>query len=175
VTDDQTTMCPGCGLRLPESGVPLDVELNASSECWRRYLDATGFELSHVAALGGFHQLLVDTYGAQHPGPPSKPIRLVYSLVGLHLALEQGFNGLEVRQVHQRMGKPRADWPVFARPAHLGLLTVDALARAGADAESVEGHARALREWAADVWRAWSSEHEAVRAFAGTLRTPRRR
>lgn len=98
------TICPGCALALPSTGAAVERERNASAECWQRYQDVAGFELTHVVALGRFHQLMVDTYGAQHAGPRS--IRLAYSLVGLPLALERGFTGDLVRRIHQGMGKP---------------------------------------------------------------------
>jgi hypothetical protein len=58
-----------------------------------------GFELTHVVPLGALHQLTVDAYGAQHPAStPRSPgvptIRVAYSVVGLYLALEHGWNGL---------------------------------------------------------------------------------
>ena len=50
------TICPGCGLTLPSTGAAVERETNASAECWQRYQDVAGFELTHVAALGRFHQ-----------------------------------------------------------------------------------------------------------------------
>jgi Family of unknown function (DUF5946) len=74
------------------------------------YGDVCGFELEHVARLGGLHQLMVDAYGAQHAGADGRAIRVAYSLVGPHLALERGRSGVEVREAHRRMG-PRISAP----------------------------------------------------------------
>jgi hypothetical protein len=66
-----------------------------------------------------------------------------YSLVGLYAALERGWSGVQVRDLHQRMGKPDRSWPVFVAPSHSGALTI------------------------ADVaWRAWSAQHSAVADFS---------
>jgi len=163
---DAWSVCPGCRLRLPASGLSPDARRNASEECWQIAGEITGFELEHLSQLGRFHQLSVDTYCAQHADAAGSRIRVAYSLVGLFLALERGRTGLEVRQLHQRMGKPQADWPRFPRPADLGALTVLDVAVAGARARSVEGHARAVARWARSVWAVWSGKHELVAALA---------
>jgi hypothetical protein len=128
--------------------------------------EVTGFELEHTAQLGRFHQLLVDAYGAQHADAVGTGIRVAYSLVGLFLTLERGMNGLQVRRIHQSMGKPQPSWPQFPRPADVGQVTLLDVALAGARAASVEGHARALDKWARSVWEAWSAQHAAVAALS---------
>ncbi len=163
------SVCPGCGLRLPASGQPPDRRQNASSECWAVYGDVLGFELSHLVPLGRYHQLMVDTYGAQHGGANARSIRIAYSLVGLFLALERGWDGLEVRRAHQRMGKPDPSWPSFDRPREVGTVTVLDAAEAGVRADSVVGHADAVGRWARSAWQAWSAQHRAAGALAERL------
>ena len=159
---DAWSVCPGCRVRLPATGQPTDPKRNASIECWQVAGEVTGFELEHLAQLGRLHQLTVDAYGAQHADSVGSGIRLAYSLVGLFLALERGLSGLEVRGVHQRMGKPQPSWPRFSRPLDPGRLTALDVAQAGARVGSVEGHARAVEQWARSVWEAWSTQREAV-------------
>jgi hypothetical protein len=161
--------CPGCRVELPSSGLPAEARHNASAECWMLYGEVTGFELEHVAALGRFHQLMVDAYGAQHAGEDGRAIRVPYSLVGLHLALERGRSGIEVREAHRRMGRPTASWPDFRRPADRGAVTVLQVAEAGVRVGSVAGHADLVRRWAEGVWQAWSAEHEATAALCARL------
>jgi hypothetical protein len=43
------------------------------------------------------------------------------------------------------------------------------VAAAGAMVDSPAGHARAVRAWAAAVWRAWAAEHAAVAALTERL------
>jgi hypothetical protein len=161
-----TTACPGCGVRLPESSWELDRSINASPECWQVYGELAGFELSDPSLSGRFHQLTVDAYGAQHAGGDTGAIRVAYGLVGLHLALDRGMRGVDVRAIHQRMGRPDAKWPSFPRPPDVGSLTVIDLVEAGARAGSVVGHADLVRRWAREVWDAWGAQHDDVAALA---------
>lgn len=163
------SVCPGCALRMPASGQQADRRLNASPECWAVYGEVLGFELSHLVPLGRYHQLMVDTYGAQHAGLDARSIRVAYSLVGLFLALERGRDGLEVRRAHQRMGKPDDSWPSFDHPPNVGAITVLDVAKAGARADSVAGHADAVGRWARSVWQAWLTQHRAAAALAERL------
>ncbi len=167
------TTCPGCGLELPAGGLPAGPRRNASPECWRLYGEVQGFELGHVELVRDYHQMAVDAYAAQHAsredGGDVPPIGVAYALVGLHLALDRGVPGVQVRAVHQRMGKPDASWPRLPAPASTGALTVLDVATAGAMVDSVSGHAEAVRAWAASVWRAWAPRHAAVAALTDRL------
>ena len=168
-----STTCPGCGVALPGSGLPWDPRRNASPECWQLYGEVQGFELAHAELVRDYHQLTVDAYAAQHAPRERRgdlpPIGVAYALVGLHLALDRGMPGVEVRAAHQRMGRPDASWPPLAAPGKAGALTVFDVAAAGVMAGSPAGHARAVRAWAAAVWRAWAAQHAAVAALAGRL------
>jgi hypothetical protein len=167
------TTCPGCGLQLPASGLPLDPRRNASPECWQLYGEVQGFELNHLELVRDFHQLTVDAYAAQHApregGGDVPPISVAYALVGLHLALDRGVSGIEVRAAHQRMGKPHSSWPRLPTPERTGAMTVFDVAAAGAMVGSVAGHAKAVRAWAAAVWQAWAAQHATVTALADRL------
>jgi hypothetical protein len=166
-------VCPGCGLRSDEAGIPLDRPLNASAACWGLHAELEGYELANLARLGRYHQLTVDAYGAQHAGPPTGQRYVAYSLVGLQLALEDGLTGLDVRAFHSRMGRPDGSWPVFGRPGRPARITVADVVEAGARAGSPDGHARLVERWAADVWASWADRHEDVRSLARRLRSRR--
>jgi Family of unknown function (DUF5946) len=127
--------------------------------------EVEGFELAHLDLAGRFHQLTVDAYGAQHSGGDGRGIRIAYSLVGLHRALDRGWSGVQVRTAHQGMGRPQPSWPAFPRPAAGAALTILVVAEAGARAGSVSGHADAVQRWAAPVWAAWSPRHAEVAAL----------
>src|SRR5512132_102686 len=167
-----STTCPGCGLQLPASDMPWDRRRNASPECWQLYGEVQGFALRHLELVRDFHQLIVDAYAAQHaPREVGElpPISVVYALVGLHLALDRGISGIEVRAAHQRMGKPDPSWPRLPTPERTGAMTVFEVAAAGAMVGSVAGHAKAVRAWAAAVWQAWAAQHATVAALADRL------
>jgi hypothetical protein len=168
-----STTCPGCGLELPASGLTPDPRRNASPECWQLYGEVQGFELAHRELVRDYHQLAVDAYAAQHPAREGSghtpPIGVAYALVGLHLALDRGLSGVQVRAAHQRMGKPDASWPRLPTPEHTGAVTVFDVAAAGVMVNSAAGHAQAVGAWAAAVWQAWACQHVAVAALASRL------
>lgn len=105
------------------------------------------------------HQHLVDAYGAQHVSQSQSTIGAAFALAGLYLAVERGFTGRQVQQMHVRMARTSKRWPRFDPPEDLGFLTV-------ADVVAVEpgpGRDEKLMEWCASVWSAWSSEHGRAR------------
>jgi hypothetical protein len=166
---DARTICPGCGLRSAAGGVEPDRRVNASPACWGLHAELVGFELSDPVLVGRYHQLTVDTYGAQHAGLDARSLRVYYSLVGLALALERGRSGAEVRAIHARMGRPQPWWPDLPRPASMGPLTVADVVEAGARAGSPEGHGRSMEAWARSVWAAWEASHGVVRELVDRL------
>jgi hypothetical protein len=144
--------------------------LSASPECEQLCAWVGGYGLS-IPELLRFHQLIVDAYGAQHPGPPTGAIRVAYGLVGLHLALDRGLSGTSVREAHQLMGKPRSNWPVFARLPVPATLTIADVARRGFEADDPAGHATAVFDWAKAVWASWRSRRNDVAALTESLFT----
>jgi hypothetical protein len=120
-----------------------------------------GYEAAHLALLGRFHQLTVDTYGAQHGGASTPPIATAFGLIGLQLALVDGWTGVQVRDAHRYLAGRFRDWPALSRPAQPGEMTVYGLAAAG----SPEAHAEVVQDWAAAVWSGWSAMHGSVAAL----------
>jgi hypothetical protein len=153
--------CPGCGAVLPGPATTSDPRSGASDACRAVYAEVAGYELSHVAELGRWHQLLVDTYGAQHPSDTGPAIGTAFALIGLQLALEDGRSGLEVRDAHQLLGNRYRDWPRFAAPVAGGRLTIVDLALAADPGTYVE----TIHRWAREVWAAWTEQHAAVGAL----------
>jgi Family of unknown function (DUF5946) len=162
--------CSGCGVRRPQvEGLRAERSITASPECSRLNGEIAGFELAHPWLVRRCHQMTVDAYGAQHPGSPTRPIRVAYSLVGLHLALDLGLSGTEVRNAHARMGKPTSTWPPFGRPEGFAAVTILDVARDGAWCDSPEGHASAVLTWATAVWAWWQESHRDVEQLTQSL------
>ncbi len=154
---DGGTACPGCGVHLPAADdvVP---EVDASVACTLVHGELMGFQVQHPVMLR-YHQLTADAYAAQHAGGSTPLLRVGYALAGLWLSIEHGFSGEDVRQVHRRMGRPTASWPMFEAPApQQGWLTVVDVAEAGVRVPSERGHAKAVDAWAESVWEAWQRE-----------------
>ena len=160
-----SSVCPGCGVRLPISAdAQADARYNASAECLRLYGELSAYTLSR--GYGEFiHQLAVDAYGAQHAGESSRPIGPAFALIGLYLSCERGYSGRQVQHMHMLLANRSKSWPRFSRPASTGAVTVLDVMRAP------EGEARdaMLREWGRSVWEAWEPEHEHVRTLFETV------
>ena len=97
------------------------------------------------------HQHAVDAYAAQHATESSRPIYLVFALVGLYLHVEKGFSGRSVQKTHMRLaGRPKT-WPRLPLPQQRGSVSVaDVLGAAPGAARNA-----AIHTWSAAVWDAF--------------------
>lgn len=99
------------------------------------------------------HQHIVDAFAVQHAGPDSKPIAIVFGLIGLYLYLEKNFTGRQVQRAHMRLARNRKQWIAPTIPqqeANIGI--GDVLAAA----PGPERHAM-IRRWCEAVWRDWQT------------------
>ena len=114
---------------------------SAYDEVYVYTMGRPGFILQHV----------VDAYGAQTATSDSKPIAVVFALIGLYLHVEKHFSGRQVQKVHTQLARRKRAWPVVDLPSDRGDLTVaDVLAApAGPDRD------RSIDAWCASVWNAF--------------------
>jgi hypothetical protein len=106
-------------------------------------------------------QHVVDAFAAQTANEDSKPIRVVFALVGLYLHVEKHFDGRQVQQVHKRLGDRKRVWPSVHLPNDRGTMTAGDVLAAPAGVE----RDRAIDEWCQRVWTAFSSNREIVIAL----------
>ncbi len=109
---------------------------------------------------GKAHRLTVDAYSLQHPDEyMSSGKSFAAHLTGMCAALEHG-DALALNQAVQKWlsRNPKVEKPVQI-PEQRGGLTV-AYIHGAADADE---HIRRAREWARDVWGAWSEHHDLAR------------
>lgn len=128
--------------------------------------DAAYHELYTYAMTRGRERFLVqhvaDAQTAQTATAATKPIGLVFALVGLYLHVERGASGLEVQRVHMQMAKHKRAWPTLPLPLERGALTaVDVLAAPAGEARDA-----AIDAWCAEVWRAFAAVRAAIVALA---------
>jgi len=162
-----TRACPGCGIEMPRSERHYDRKFNASAECWSLFEEVLTAEFQNAVLFGQVHQLTVDAYAVQHAGGVHPDKSVCIHLAGLYLVLERGVAPVEVPPRLQRLAQ-RASWPHLAPPvARAGLTVYDV-----ALADSPESHARIVRDWAAQVWRAWAPHHDTARELAQDLVHP---
>ena len=110
-----------------------------------------GFVLQHV----------VDAFAVQTADPDSKPIAVVFGLVGLYLHVEKQFSGREVQRVHMLLGRRRRGWPGMALPEERGTLTVADVLAASAGPE----RDLAIENWCRSVWTACAGNRETIIAL----------
>src|SRR3954465_13651382 len=164
---EETTACPGCGLVLPCHAGPTHAYMGASPACLKLYGRASSLSWGQRDGLP-LLRLVVDAYGAQHPG--ARQIRSVQSvavhLMGLCTNLERGAH-TEPRLVgvrhrppprHGRGGGRGGPAPPRARldlhwlepPRPIGTLNIRGPVEAAGGAE----HALPLEAWGRARWGA---------------------
>ena len=116
-----------------------------------------------MAHTGGIfiHQYIVDAFGAQTATREGKPIRVVFSLVGLYLYLEHDYTGRQVQLFHMKMAKRKISWPEISLPEDRGEITVKTVL------ETQPGQARdeMIKKWCEAVWVSFSSNRETIKAL----------
>jgi len=110
-----------------------------------------GFILQHVA----------DAFAVQTAKNDSKPIGVVFGLVGLYLHVEKQFSGHQVRQVHMKLASRKRDWPSICFPEGRGSITVVDVLGASAGPE----RDRAIDDWCRSVWTSFGGNRQSIIAL----------
>jgi hypothetical protein len=123
----------------------------AYHEVYAYTMGRPGFVLQHV----------VDAFAVQTANEASKPIGVVFGLVGLYLRVEKQFSGRQVQRVHMELGRRKREWPTVYLPEDRGAITVvDVLAAsAGSERDS------AIDDWCRSVWTAFRSNRQTIIAL----------
>lgn len=104
------------------------------------------------------HQLVVDAYAAQNANETSKPIAIVFSLVGLYLHLEKGFTGKQVQRAHMQLAKWPNTWARPPLPTDRGTIHIQDVLAAdpGPDRDAM------IERWCASVWECWQPSRSQI-------------
>jgi hypothetical protein len=158
--------CPGCGLLLPVYKGPTHAYVGASPACWKLYGQVATVSRGRPDGLP-LDRLVVDTYGAQHPG--MRQVRALQSvavhLMGLCTVLERGAAPRVMRSDDRGPVRRTLDLHWLEPPRPIGTLTV----RGPLVARGEDEQAARVEAWARDVWRAWGSHHATVHAWLDRL------
>lgn len=114
------------------------------------------YTLSHPDPAFFIHQLAVDAYTAQTADAQTKPISLVFALVGLYLVVERGFTGRAVQEAHMRLSKQPKVFPEIDLPKERGAVTVEDVLLAW------EGKDEMIKRWCAEVWEAYEANRQRI-------------
>jgi hypothetical protein len=123
--------------------------------------EALSYYLIDSGNAGFRIQHMVDAYAAETAGPETKPIQLVFALVGLFLHLERGYSGAMVQKAHAALAKGRKNWPSLALPAERGAVGIQDVMNAPAGPE----RDAMMERWCLSVWQAYEEHHELIRSL----------
>ena len=103
-------------------------------------------------------QHVVDAMAVQTADNSTKPIAVVFGLVGLYLHIEEQFSGHQVQNAHKALGRKKREWPKVRLPENRGGMTVvDVLA-----AHPGPERDRAIDDWCRSVWTAFGNNREMI-------------
>jgi hypothetical protein len=133
--------------------------MKATSET--EYYELTFYTLS-LNDVNFIHQHVVDAYTAQFANAETKPISLIFALVGLYLYVEKEFNGRDVQQFHQLMSNNKQVWPTILPPSYCGDITISQVLQASIG----EGRSVLIQKWCKVIWAAYHNNHTVIRSLA---------
>jgi hypothetical protein len=108
------------------------------------------------------HENSADAWRAQHVDQTTKPIAVVFAVIGLYLYLEKGFTGRQVQFALMRMAEHRKLWPRLPLPTQQATITVaDVLT-----APPGPGRDAMIHNWCVAVWKTWEQSRETISQIA---------
>lgn len=108
------------------------------------------------------HQLVVDAYTAQNADDSTKPIAVVFALIGLYLHLDKGYTGKQVQRAHMQLASRSRDWPKLPLPTERGDIRIEQVLAA----EPGPARNAVIERWCAAVWNAWLASRPAITSIA---------
>jgi hypothetical protein len=129
----------------------MDTMSAAYDEVYAHTMGRPRFILQHV----------VDAFAVQTANGDSKPIGVVFGLVGLYLHVEKQFSGRQVQKAHAKLGGRKREWPRVYLPEDRGAVTVAdvLLAPEGAERDME------IENWCRSVWSAFADNRQTVIAL----------
>jgi Family of unknown function (DUF5946) len=129
----------------------MDTMRAAYDEVYAYTMGRPGFVLQHV----------VDAFAVQTADGDSKPIVVVFGLVGLYLHVEKQFSGRQVQKTHMELGRRKREWPPIYLPEDRGSITVgDVLATPGGPERDI-----AIDDWCRSLWTAFGGNRPTIIAL----------
>lgn len=126
----------------------MDTLRAAYDEVYVYTMGRPGFILQHV----------VDAFAVQTANQDTKPISVVFGLVGLYLHVEKQFSGRQVQEVHMKLGQRKREWPKINFPKDRGSMTVvDVLAMPSGPERD-----KAIDNWCQSVWISFGSNRPTI-------------
>jgi hypothetical protein len=149
--NNPSAVCEDCGAVVAEG----------KAGCLKIFEEILAREFSDYR-YGKIHRLTVDAYSLQHPDQYMRSGKsFAAHLTGIYAALE----AQEALAVNQTVQKWLSTNPKIDKPARIpkqrGSLTIVYIR----DAADADEHVERVRDWARDVWGAWSEHHGLARVL----------
>jgi hypothetical protein len=122
------------------------------------------YTLAHPDTIYFIHQHVVDAFQAQTADKDTKPIGLVFSLVGLYLFMEKGYTGRAVQKAHMTLSQNKKTWPQRSLPVNRGSITVTDVLKS----EPGQLRDKMITDWCATVWHAYADWHATIATLVKT-------
>src|ERR1700734_1590756 len=129
----------------------MDTSRAAFDEVYVYTMGRPGFILQHV----------VDAFAVQTANADTKPIAVVFGLIGLYLHVEKQYSGRQVQKVHMELGRRKREWPQIHVPEDRGSVTIEDVLAAPAGPE----RETAIDNWCRSVWAAFGANRETIIAL----------
>jgi hypothetical protein len=129
-----------------------------------QYNELLYYTLGHPDIGYFIHQHVVDAYTAQTADNNTKPIAIIFALVGLYLFIEKNYSGRKVQNAHMLMARNKKLWPEIKLPEQRGNITIEnvLLASPGQERDSM------IKSWCVSVWQAYENSHDIIASLVKT-------
>jgi hypothetical protein len=107
------------------------------------------------------HQHAVDANTLQQANATTKPLAVVFALVGLYLFLKEDFSGKSVQRVHMDLVAFKQQLPKYNLPTAKTEFTVATLLEASSGPE----RDLAIRNWCEAIWENWSNNELVIKSW----------
>ncbi len=129
-----------------------------------KFYELSFYTLAHPNKQYFIHQHIVDAFQAQTADQNTKPIGLIFSLVGLYLFIEKNYSGRQVQEAHMVMARKKKAWPKIELPNQRGGITIENVL------ETTAGELRdqMIKRWCISVWEAYQKNHTTIAMLVNT-------
>ncbi len=123
----------------------------AYGEVYAYTMGRPGFILQHV----------VEAFAVQTANDDSRPIGVVFGLVGPYLHVERQYSGRQVQKAHMELGDRKREWPSVYLPEDRGTMAVADVLGASAG----PGRDMGIDDWCRSVWTAFGGNRQTIIAL----------
>lgn len=138
--------------------------MNTKESEQEKYHELAYYTLSHRDP-SFIHQHAVDAFTAQNANENSKPIAIMFALIGLYLYVEKNYTGRRIQQIHMKLGAGKNKWPEFQLPSGRGEVNISSVLAAPPGKE----RDYMIRKWCVSVWESYKDSRGIIEEILRVL------